>query len=390
MLCLVVRRLLTLGLTVGLVGAAGASEPIRSIYGDELATFDRATGEVDSQYLWEASLRDGQYPMVSWPDVAAVSADLTRANFRDAELFRADLFMAKADSAVFHSANFTEADLSVCSASSADFQRAQLDRVLLYKCDLSSALFFKASLTDADLRGAILAGTDFTLANLSGARFGPWPKQSARVIDVTRADFRGAVLVGTEGLDQTVGVAIYDANTEFGSNVDPSALGWESVPRMSWETEGSYVTSIRIQSDLDVSTASLGDAYVVPGRLLADESGRGVELAEGVEFRIAGVTDSETLTVTLELAGVSGEAITLWKDVGGALRAVASLSGSTSSVSYTITDNSWLDDDLTVGVIADPVFLAISSSATAVPTMPVLGILLLAALLLLVVRRRLA
>jgi len=300
------------------------------------------------------------------------------------------LFMAKADSAVFHSANFTEADLSVCSASSADFQRAQLDRVLLYKCDLSSALFFKASLTDADLRGAILAGTDFTLANLSGARFGPWPKQSARVIDVTRADFRGAVLVGTEGLDQTVGVAIYDANTEFGSNVDPSALGWESVPRMSWETEGSYVTSIRIQSDLDVSTASLGDAYVVPGRLLADESGRGVELAEGVEFRIAGVTDSETLTVTLELAGVSGEAITLWKDVGGVLRAVASLSGSTSSVSYTITDNSWLDDDLTVGVIADPVFLAISSSATAVPTMPVLGILLLAALLLLVVRRRLA
>ena len=108
------------------------------------------------------------------------------------------------------------ADLSFADLDSADLESSVLSNANLASTDLDHSDLSFSSLTGAVLTEATLRFAVFAGAQLAGA------------------DFRGAQLANSSGLDLAVGIALYDATTDFtGTGFDPVAAGWTLVPEPS-------------------------------------------------------------------------------------------------------------------------------------------------------------
>jgi Pentapeptide repeats (8 copies) len=114
-------------------------------------------GEAD---LFEADLKDADLS-----DVDLFEADLRGADLSDADLFEANLINAD-----LSAANLRDADLSYADLRNANLSAAKLHKADLSDADLRDANLSAAKLHRADLRGAILIGTDFSDADLTGCR----------------------------------------------------------------------------------------------------------------------------------------------------------------------------------------------------------------------------
>jgi Pentapeptide repeats (8 copies) len=114
-------------------------------------------GEAD---LFEADLSDADLS-----DVDLFEADLRGADLSDADLFEANLVNAD-----LSAANLRDADLSYADLRNANLSAAKLHKADLSDADLRDANLSAAKLHRADLRGAILIGTDFSDADLTGCR----------------------------------------------------------------------------------------------------------------------------------------------------------------------------------------------------------------------------
>jgi len=122
-------------------------------------------------------------------------ADLTRADFTDAILFRAHVDGATLDGATLFKANLDGATLASATLLKANLTRAHLASATLFKANLTGAALTRADLTGADLTGAALLdahldgasldGADLTVANLDNT-------------DLTGATLTGATLTGAD------------------------------------------------------------------------------------------------------------------------------------------------------------------------------------------------
>jgi hypothetical protein len=130
-------------------------------------------------------------------------AILTNANLTNANLNGADLRGAHLVTAELINANLTGADLVAAE---------------LFNAALTSAILFDADLTGANLTSAILFD-----ANLTGANLG--------LATLNNADLTNAILANATGLGDSLGAALYNANTDFtGTGFDPVAASWTFVP----------------------------------------------------------------------------------------------------------------------------------------------------------------
>jgi uncharacterized protein YjbI with pentapeptide repeats len=89
-----------------------------------------------------------------------------RADFRDADMEKANLRGTALAGAHFDRANLAGADLSECDAVGASFERAVLKGALLIRTGLAGVTLRGANLVDALASKAKIAGADFTGANL--------------------------------------------------------------------------------------------------------------------------------------------------------------------------------------------------------------------------------
>lgn len=92
-----------------------------------------------------------------------------RADFRDADMEKANLRGTALEGARFDRANVGGADLSECDAAGASLERAVLKGSLLIRTNLANASLLGANLMDALASKARLAGANFTGANLARA-----------------------------------------------------------------------------------------------------------------------------------------------------------------------------------------------------------------------------
>ena len=105
----------------------------------------------------------------------------------------------------------------------------QLDQVDLHFADLDSADLSGSTLTHSNLHGIDLDHADLSLANLSASVL---TSANLRFADLTGAnlsetDFSGARFANAVGLDQTLGLARYSHETDFGlTGFDPVEAGW--------------------------------------------------------------------------------------------------------------------------------------------------------------------
>ena len=95
------------------------------------------------------------------------SADLSRANLRDAKLIGADLIGADLSSAILRNVNLSSANLSNATLSSAILRNVNLSSAILSGATLSYAKLIGADLRDANLSSAILSSAILNRANLS-------------------------------------------------------------------------------------------------------------------------------------------------------------------------------------------------------------------------------
>ncbi|MGK3985914.1 DUF2169 domain-containing protein [Sorangium sp. So ce136] len=118
-------------------------------------SFVRCKG--DGTSFREARFRQG---------VMVHGSSFPRADFRDADMEKANLRGTVLDEARFDRANLDGADLSECGAADASFERALVRRGMMIRTNLTGASLRGANLTDALASKARLAGADFTGANL--------------------------------------------------------------------------------------------------------------------------------------------------------------------------------------------------------------------------------
>jgi uncharacterized protein YjbI with pentapeptide repeats len=109
------------------------------------------------------------------------------ADFRDADMAKANLRGTALVGARFDRANLAGADLSDCDATGATFERAVLEGALMIRTGLGDASLQGANMVDALASKARLAGADFTGANLYRADL-------SRVVGDARTTFSEAEL----------------------------------------------------------------------------------------------------------------------------------------------------------------------------------------------------
>jgi uncharacterized protein YjbI with pentapeptide repeats len=132
-------------------------------------------------------------------------ADLRNANLREAHLRDAVLDHARADHALFISAdgkdaNLTGADLrgsdmTYASFENASFAGAKLGGASLYGANLRNTHWLRADLTRSDMRDTQLQGAEFSLANLELTDFSGAKLAGAQFAG---AQFKGTILLGAD------------------------------------------------------------------------------------------------------------------------------------------------------------------------------------------------
>ncbi|WP_437832530.1 DUF2169 domain-containing protein [Sorangium sp. So ce1153] len=140
------------------------------------ATFVTCKGE-------DASFHDAHFRQ----GVVVHGSAFRTADFRDADMEKANLRGTALQGARFDRANLRGADLSECDASGASLQRAALNGGLLIRTNLTNASLPGANMMDALASKARLAGANFTGANLFRADL-------SRVVGDARTTFAEAEL----------------------------------------------------------------------------------------------------------------------------------------------------------------------------------------------------
>ena len=167
----------------------------------------------------------------TWVDSVADEARLSGADFSFADLRGWNASEANIRGASFVQANLDGASLEVF-ATDADFSLSTLRGVSIAYIDdtpttLRGASFRQADLSDASFYAYIVGGGLFVGR-----------------IDVDDTDFSGAILANAVGLGNTIGAALYDANTDFTHAwsdldatipFDPIAAGWTLIPEPGTE-----------------------------------------------------------------------------------------------------------------------------------------------------------
>lgn len=121
-------------------------------------------------------------------DRIRVQAELSGADFRGAEMTRADFSPLEARPGSGTLTTMYRNILRSCDFSGARLERANFDRAIL-----TFTRFTGATLVNANFEKADLSRVDFSGADVTGA-------------DFTGADFDGAVLTGVKGLDTATGL----------------------------------------------------------------------------------------------------------------------------------------------------------------------------------------
>ncbi|HEY9675169.1 MAG TPA: pentapeptide repeat-containing protein [Waterburya sp.] len=184
-----------------------------------------------------------------------IGTNLNRANFRGADLRGADLrgaFLVRAD---LSRADLSRADLFIANLNRANLSEADLSRINLSRTNLNRANLSRADLSEADLSRANLSRTDLSEANLSRA-------------DLSRADLSRANLNAVQwnsetkwanatGLHKAVNVSPKLAQEPAFSAAVALSQG------ISWVREGkveeaiqAYNQALSINPNLEVSATS--------------------------------------------------------------------------------------------------------------------------------------
>jgi uncharacterized protein YjbI with pentapeptide repeats len=122
--------------------------------------------------------------------LCAESADLSCANFKEADLEGAHLFKSTLSNTNFggaylHSADMLMTDLTGANLTGANLSEANLARASLTGADLTGAILVRTDLTGADLTGANLTGANLTGANLTDANLTDANLEGTKLKDVT-------------------------------------------------------------------------------------------------------------------------------------------------------------------------------------------------------------
>lgn len=144
--------------------------------------------------LAHANLRKVDLTQANLVDANLEEADATEASFSSADLSDARLIGLRAARTNFGSATLTGAKLALLQAAHASFADADLRKANFVKADLSAADFTNANCAQADLFcakliGAVLQDTDFTNAKLDEAYL---TKADLRTAVLVGTSFKGA------------------------------------------------------------------------------------------------------------------------------------------------------------------------------------------------------
>jgi uncharacterized protein YjbI with pentapeptide repeats len=140
-----------------------------------------------------AKLRNALFFKQSLAGAAMDGADLSGADFREVDLSKSSLILAKMVGTNFRKANLKECNFSKAQATEADFGASQL----------SLSNFAGANLSHADMRFAILIGSNFKGANLMYA-------------DLTCADLRQAHILSANFWGTSTKKAQIDGGAKLG------------------------------------------------------------------------------------------------------------------------------------------------------------------------------
>ena len=139
-------------------------------------------------------------------------AQLERAFLEKYSLSRADLREAYLNYANLKNADLSDTNLRESSLIRTDLSGANLSRANLANTDLSRSNLAVANLQGANLQGACLNKACLTAANLDK-------------VDLRYADLTGTYLIGVDLSQVNLNGALYDNDTEFPSDFDPSSAG---------------------------------------------------------------------------------------------------------------------------------------------------------------------
>ena len=387
------HALVLLGAMLGLTGAfAGSSElAIYDIDGQQIATYDDTTGTFSQSVLWNADLDGADLTAVTDARLEWVSATLRSADLTGASLNYADFFLADIGAASLAGSSASYADFSLAEANCTNFSKASLTSSIFYRATITCANFYAANLSNVDFRGANLTGADFSEAVLTNARFGEAAKGFTNPASLVKdTDFRASDLTGITGINNTVGAALYDANTTLGP-ADPGALGWVNTPRTTLNLNGTYIQSVSLTSGASTSQASLAGGSV--NDLSSTKLDASTLLNESVGFRMAGVDAAEELTLSLTLtAAVPDGEVFLWSSSGADWEPIASASITDGVARFTTTDGGDFDASPTAGLIKKTLALSVTATPAApalpVPVWPPAFAILLASSMILLAQRK--
>ena len=160
-------------------------------------------------------LENTQFPH---DEIKLTGANLSRANFRGADLTNADLTRANLSGTNFRGADLTNADLTRANLTGAVLPR-DLSNVTLVAANLSSlnlkAIDLPGDLSGTDLRGAKLSGADLHSADLRGADLSGADMTDTYLTgaylhkaDLSVADLTGAILLGDQDYMARIGLPI--------------------------------------------------------------------------------------------------------------------------------------------------------------------------------------
>jgi uncharacterized protein YjbI with pentapeptide repeats len=158
-----------------------------------------AGANLEFAIAYEARFDDANLDGANLRNLKAVNVDFQGASLRDAKLqystlFRSNFTDANLSSAALISANLDSANLTSCCLKGADLTKAKLPHAIFSFTDLFGASLIEADLTAADLRAAQLAGVKFDKAILKGAQL-----EDVYLPDATmrEANLQGAHLSGS-------------------------------------------------------------------------------------------------------------------------------------------------------------------------------------------------
>jgi uncharacterized protein YjbI with pentapeptide repeats len=164
-------------------------------------------------------------PFAKFHFVSLKNANLSGANFRQAELLHVKLNNAKLDGADLEGANIAEGDFSFSKCTGANFCDTNLENANFEGANLAGANFTRAILRGANFQGTDLSFSEIVDANLEGANFkgakleaanfgganldkANFEKTSSKVFNIDeylpKANFRGNIISDSLTKEKTI------------------------------------------------------------------------------------------------------------------------------------------------------------------------------------------